>query len=180
MQVSDPREEKSKFFTKTLRKHGLPGDIPSAVAAMANMIRNHEHLASILSGEPPELRRDTYEAVRPHLRFEAKPLHEYDTDARQKAEREQLPYLAADGSLIPFVPASDAESINRHAEESMMKALAKSTLTLVCAKCLLEEKFYALESETPTAVVRRARITGWRYDFKADPVVEICPGCVNG
>src|ERR1019366_1880367 len=123
-------------------------------------------------------RADFYEQVRPHLKFAPEPLDVYVARAGQRAEREQLPIRDEAGQMHSFqVPKI---GVDRVAEEAMAKSIAARTLTLVCQKCFYAKNFYALESETPTATIRRAREEGWVYDYKSEPVREICPRCANG
>jgi hypothetical protein len=145
---------------------------------LAPTIKDHRQFESKLASAPPELRRIIYETCRPYLSFEAKPLDWYIMKSCQRAEQEQLP-LTDGGSVVrDFQPAQDASTIRR-ANEVLAQTIAKRTLTLTCGNCLLEHQFYALDGETPNATIRRARECGWVYDYKADPVRELCPECAK-
>lgn len=164
----------SRSMKRTLKHLGV-NDVNSGIVLMARLITDHKKLEMVLAGEEPQMRQAVYDALRPHLSFVPKPLDVYGADAAQRAERERLPIAGENGVVRDFSPATDLASV-----ESLLTAIiAKRTLTLVCGKCLFEQKYHAMEHETPTAVVRRARQAGWVYDYKAAPVVEICPGCAN-
>jgi len=99
--------QQSSFVKGILRRAGLPSDIGEAIAALAKTIRDHKHFETQLTSTDAESRQMLYDALRPHLRFEAKPLDVYVASAGQMAEREQLPVLGEGGKLLPFRPAQD-------------------------------------------------------------------------
>lgn len=75
---------------------------PGTVAALGFLVVDHAHFREMLNGCAPAERVNMYEALRPHLRFPAKPLDVYVAELADLAERKQLPTIAADGSLQPF------------------------------------------------------------------------------
>lgn len=167
----------ASFVLRTLKRFGIAEDIGEAIAAMARMVRDHRHLESILSGVDGERRQQMYDSIRPHLRFEAKPLDAYVAAMGRRAEAEQLPVQGPDGKLREFSPARDIASIERAAERAIARELEKRSLTLVCAKCSRQQSFSAVGEETHVDVVLKARKIGWVYDYLAEPPVEICPAC---
>jgi hypothetical protein len=150
--------------------------VNDGIIAMARLITDHRKLEFVLAGESPEMKQAVYEAVRPHLSFEARPLDTYIAKAGERAEREQLPSLNEKGEIVPFRSARDQRTID-YANELLAAQVAKRRLTLTCGECGIQHHFYAMEGETPSATVRRARMSGWVYDYKADPVRELCPEC---
>ena len=165
------------FVKKALRKFGLVDDFSKAIGVMGKMVRDHRHFETLITEAPPELRQEVYDSLRPHLRFAAKPLDVYIADAKLRAEREQLPTLAEDGTLQAFRPARDVSTTVKEAQDAIDAAAAKRILTVVCAKCRREDQFFQLFGETAVDVILKARRVGWIYDYKADPPVEICPDC---
>lgn len=165
------------FLKRTLRRFGLATDFGKAIAMMGGMVRDHRHFETLLTEAGPEIRQELYDSLRPSLKFTAKPLDVYVSDAKQRAEKEQLPVLGPEGQLLPFKPARDASSAFKDAENAIAASLAKRTLTLTCSKCTRQESFYAVGEETPVAVIMKARQAGWIYDYMAETPVEICPDC---
>jgi hypothetical protein len=165
------------FLKKTLKNAGLSADFGQAIAAMGRLVRDHRHLERLLTEAGPEIRQELYDALRPNLRFSAHPLDWYVAQAQQRAEREQLPTLDAEGALHPFKPARDVSSAVKEAQDAIAKALAERTLTLTCGKCTRKGVFYAVGKETNVDVILKARKEGWVYDYKHEPPREICPDC---
>lgn len=169
--------QEAGFIGKLLKRCGLPTDLGAAIAALAGTIRDHKHFENLLTSVSAADRQDMYDAIKPHLRFRAKPLDVYIAGVGQRAEREQWPTVAPDGSLKAFKPALDVASIKKDVENMIAAQMAKRTLTLFCTKCTAQESFHAIGEETRVAVVMRARKAGWIYDYTVDPGREICPKC---
>jgi hypothetical protein len=165
------------FLKKAMAKFGIKLNIADAIGALASTIRDHAHFERLITEAEPEMRQEFYDSVRPHLKFRAKPLDVYISDAKQMAEREQLPILA-DGKLLPFKPARDVASSVKDAEQAIARGLAERTLRLTCSKCLVEGIFYQVGAETKVGVMMKVRRAGWVYD----PVneTETCPQCAEG
>ena len=134
---------------------------------LAPKIRDHKDLETKLTSAPPHLREIIYEAVRPFLKFQAKPLDRYVISAKQMAERERLPTMDERGNLHEF----------RAVEVGLAAAVATRTLTLTCHKCTREDKFFAIGEETNVDVVMKARREGWVYGPLSEH--ETCPTCIN-
>jgi hypothetical protein len=164
-------QQQAAFINRKLKQFGL-GDIASAIAALARTIRDHKHLETMLTSCGPDERQDLYDGVRPHLRFEAKPLDAYVSSAGQMAEREQLPTIGPDGKLLPFRPAADVRSLEKHAEDLLAQEMARRVLMLKCVKCTAEDAFFQIGEETPVAVRQKALKAGWVLFPE-----EICPTC---
>lgn len=168
-------QKETAFIKKALKHFGLPSTVGEAIAALARTIRDHKHMETLLTETLPEDRQDFYDAIRPHLRFQAKPLDVYVSGAGQMAEREQLPTMDAQGMLHPFKPSADVKSLEKHAGEILAQAIAKRTLTVTCHKCLAQEQFYQVGDETEVGVMIRVRAAGWVYDAHRE--TETCPKC---
>lgn len=164
------------FLKRALSKFGINLSVNDAIAQLASTIRDHAHFQRLITEAEPKMRQDFYDSVRPHLKFAAKPLDVYISDAKQMAEREQLPVLTQDGKLLPFKPARDANTAEKDVEEAIARSIAERTLMLTCSKCTGMGLFYGLPGETPVAVIMKARREGWVFD----PVdrSETCPKCV--
>lgn len=134
---------------------------------LAPKIRDHKDFETKLTSAPPHLRTIIYEACKPFLKFEAKPLDKYVISAKQMAERERLPTIDERGNLHEFSAI----------EVGLSQAVATKTLTLVCVKCTREDKYYAVGKETNVDVVIKARLSGWVYDPLSEH--ETCPKCMN-
>jgi len=157
----------SKLY-KALHAAANPGD---AVRALAMGIQTHEQFSKILAKVEPSLRYVAYETLRPMLNgpsFKVKPLHEYETMSAQRAEREQLPTVNADGSLTPFSPAKDAKTVAN-------EVLALGAAVLTCGKCTVQERFVGA---TPVDTRIAAKEVGWVYD--APRASWTCPKCPGG
>ncbi len=163
---------------RALRGAGLTDDFAAAIGQLAReYVRDDRHFTELLSDTEPEMRRDVYEAMRPHLKFTAKPLDWYETQAKEQAEREKLPILGPDGRLLEFRPAQDISSVEKRAQEILDEAVAEKTLILRCKKCTALEKFFGLEHESRIDVIKKARRKGWVYDSTGKIPAEICPNC---
>lgn len=161
------------FLKKALGKFGLPSSVNEAIAALAGTIRDHKHLQRLVTETEPSMRTAFYESVRPHLKFQAKPMDVYIADAKQMADREQLPVIQQDGTLKAYSPPQDVATT----EKAMAFAIAKRNLYLTCSVCEKNDVFFTVGTETPVAVVMKARRAGWVYD----PVdkTETCPACIE-
>ena len=156
------------FLKKALRSRGLPEEFGQAIAFLAGQIRDHDHLAQMLTSMEATDRVDFLESVRPHLKFRAKPLDVYVSAMGQRAEREQWPVQDAEGKLHEFKPAADVAT----AEKAIAQAIASRTLNLTCSKCLTFDSFPMIGMETAVDVRRKALAAGWTLHPK-----EICPTC---
>lgn len=165
-------ELEAGFLRRALRSRGLPENFKDAIAFLARQIRDHDHLAQMLTSMEADDRVDFLESVRPHLKFAAKPLDSYISAMGQRAEREQWPTQDAEGKLHAFQPARDISSTVQDAENAIARNLARRTLTVKCVKCTAQETFYMIGKETAVDVRRKALTAGWVLHPQ-----EICPIC---
>lgn len=164
--------EKGKI-DRELRRMGFGGlNDPNLVVGIAFYIQSHEKFRSMLFAVMPEERRKAYEAIRPHLRFAAKPLDVYEAEIKELAERNQLPtYNPKTGELIPMkvgevnldLLATEAIRQNRHEKEG--------GLLLTCCKCTVQEVFRA---KLRKQAEKEAHQAGWR----SDGAKSFCTKCV--
>ena len=171
-------------INRYLGDRGLPDlDGPGLFAELAAHVRDHAHFLSLLVTCVPEERSNMYNALAPNLRFKAKPLEEYITEARNQAEREQLPWIAEDGTLQQYYPpevdsqsAIDGQIIKDQntIEGALAPVVAKWRLTVRCKRCTREETFYGADK---WEAVMAAREAGWIYSL--DRQVEYCESYPN-
>ncbi len=144
-----------------LKRLGFGGlDDPNLIPSIAFFIRNHDHFRSQLFSVKPEERRHAYNALRPHLRFAAKPLDVYEAEMRQMAEERQLPtYDPVTHQLVEYkagsvdldLLATEAIRQNRHEKDH--------GLILTCASCAVVEVFRA---KLRKDAERDSHKAGWR------------------
>lgn len=176
-----------------LKKAGFGGlDDPNIVQQLAFCVRDHEHLRSLLSAMAPEKRNLAYQQLRPHLRFQAKPLDVYISEMREDAERRKLPIIDERGELVEFDDYHDKkaplevlaqEAIRQNEKEKN----PKGTLELVCNRCT---KVELIPAKNKAEAYQGSRLLGWKYimvsgrssEFHKSPQmreVAICPECVE-
>lgn len=181
------REQINNFLgRKGLATLDNPGGM---VQQLGYLIQGHEHCRQLLVKCEPAERHNMYESLRPHLRFEAKPLDVYIAEAGQKAEAEQLPTITPDGKFQAFrtadirtsdgqtgtteyaeVPADDTT-----AQAAVNQTFAKKWLDLICRGCTAEATF---TGDTKTDCWFNARIAGWKYHNDGEGY-ELCPDCAR-
>ncbi|HEX3941592.1 MAG TPA: hypothetical protein VHX11_08940 [Acidobacteriaceae bacterium] len=182
---------RQKQVNHEMKKLGFGGlDDPQIIQQMAFCIQDHEHFRKVLlSVSTGEQRKVCYDVMRPHLRFEAKPLDWYIMRGKQEAEELQLPIQNADGTFTPFKDYHPRQSpLEAQAEkalkESGIRDQAKGALQLVCSKCTREGIYYALDAIAAYAAAQRH---GWvfqkfaRKNSESGKIetkeVSICPRC---
>lgn len=171
MPIDLGQNQKTKAFVdRQLKRFGV-GSINDAISALAKTIRDHKHLETFLTSIDSQAdRQEVYDSIRPHLRFEAKPLDMYVASANSMAEREQLPILGEDGKLHAFKPAQDVKTV----EKMLAAAMADRKLTLTCSKCTEQDEFFQVGLETQVDVRIKALKAGWILVPK-----ELCPKCTG-
>ena len=153
-------------------------DDPSAmVRQMGFIIPDHDGFRALLATCEPEYRTGMYNALKPHLRFEAKPLDVYLAEAGSMAEAKQLPTIGDDGgSLQPF-RAREIMTPEYIAQQALEQALLQHHLTVTCRKCTKQAQFHGARKAD---AVQAAREAGWVYDTLTGAGREICPDCPGG
>ena len=165
-----------------LRNHGLPGLAESGVIpAMARMIEDHWHFSRLLAACDPAQRREMYEALRPHLSFNACTLDDYEIAAKRYAESQRMPTVDAKGGLHPSeaadvktAPTPVEQDVIDSANRALAEITAKWHLVMVCRKCTRQQVY---PGQSKAQAICRAREAGWMYDEINGDGFEICPDC---
>ena len=118
----------------------------------------------------PMLRREMYEAMRPHLRFPALPLEDYILGAKAHAEAAELPVMDEEGFLHPYSPG-----VVETEEVPPVALWAK------CFKCAKESIFLGVHEGDAIHTMRNA---GWgvrrvRAAGASVPGVSRCRGLIG-
>lgn len=125
-----------------------------------------------------------YEALKPYIRFELKPLDVYIAENFAIAEAKQLPTIGPNGQLVEFkvpeiqskAPPTDLQIAQRVVNDSF----ARFRLTVFCPRCTREAVFTGLRRED---ALEAARAAGWRFAVEVSlnqrKPIEICPLCVE-
>ena len=140
------------------------------VQQLGYYVRDHDHFRQLLTQCEPAARTAMYDALSPHLRFEAKPLEDYMIAAKEMAEREQLPQW--DGQAQAFTPYKPPEI--RTVEAAIAEAVAKYSLTVTCRRCCREAVYYGTDKHEAVKALREA---GWTWNELNGDAREICPEC---
>jgi hypothetical protein len=149
------------------------------VQQLAFFIDDDEHLKQIINRCDRDLRRDMYEAVRPHLSFTPRPLDVYISELGMEAEIQQLPTLDEQGRFQPFrvqdIRTQEETELRSLIQDFVESAITKHHLTLTCRSCTREETFHGSRRADAIAAARAA---GWTYGLDAAGTgFEICDQC---
>jgi hypothetical protein len=166
---------------KTLGFGGL--EDRNLLLQIATLYRTHEAFRGLLMSTAPAERRIAYDALRPHLRFVAKPLDVYEREVKERAEREQ--WDVWNGSAYPdkFKVGeieTDEYKLERLATEAIEQAAhekAGGHLELVCTRCTIVQYFPA---STRKEAMKAAHGAGWRWDERNGRKRTYCPDHVPG
>jgi hypothetical protein len=142
--------------------HGL-------VAQLGFLIEGHNQFRRALIKCLPEERRSMFEALRPHLSFEPKPLDVYISEAGAEAEAQQLPTVDAEGNFVAYHTAT-IRTIERIVDET----LSAHHLSVTCKKCTKVATFHG---HSQRDAVWKLREAGWTWDEMKGDGLEICPDC---
>ena len=167
-----------KTINNYLGNRGLStlDDPRGLVQQLGFMVEGHDHFKQMINKCPPQERRNMYEALRPHLRFEPKPLDVYVSELGMEAEAQKLPTLDVDGKLHEYRPAEIQTVVRDVVEET----LAQHHLVLECRKCTKTATFHGGRK---VDAISNARQAGWTYGLNqpagSDEIrrYEICPDC---
>ena len=181
---------RQKQVNHELKKLGFGGlDDPAIVQQMAFCVQDHEHFRKVLLAVGTgEQRKIAYDVMRPHLRFEAKPLDWYIMRGQQEAEELQLPVQNGDGTFTAFKDYRPKQTpLEARAEnalkDSVLRESAKGVLQLVCTKCTQQGIYYATDAIAAYAAAQRH---GWVFQKLArkkegggieTKEINICPKC---
>ncbi len=144
-------------------------------AHLGFLVEDDKHFKTMLNKCEPQHRREMYEALRPHLSFEARPLDVYIAELGMEAEIQQLPTVDNDGKFHAYrIP-----EIRSVVQDVVEAAISKKHLTVTCKKCTKVETFHG---GTRGDVIHKLRMAGWTWGVDpnsatADEGFEICPDC---
>jgi hypothetical protein len=157
-------------------------DPQGLIPQLAFFVEDDEHFKQLLNRCTPELRRDMYEALRPHLSFSPRPLDVYISELGLEAEIQQLPTLDEQGRFVAFrvqdIRTREEESLRSLIGGMVEEAIAQHHLVLTCRSCTREEVFHGGRRAD---AIMKARQAGWTYGLDrnagADRAYELCPDC---
>lgn len=195
-------------INRMLQSHGLGRleDGNRLLSQLGYLVRDHEHLRSLIGRCPPEDRVAMYESLKPSLRFAAWPLDVYVARTADLADRKNLPTLKPDGDFqfqsdaratglcvceaIVSIRYDDdmtpicktcgrpvADPDQAVAQDAVNWALAKEQLTVTCMKCT---KVAYFAGDTRAEAIWRARNDGWSIWEHEGQKREVCPDCPVG
>ena len=158
-------QQDSNAINRVLKSWGLGSlNTPGIVETFARAVDDHDHLTRLLKACDPELRRDMYDAMRPHLRFRAKPLEDYVIAAKESAEAADLPTTDEAGNL-------HYRSITPNI---MTVQVPEFELWVQCHKCQKEAFFYG---ERKADAIHAMRNSSWAFDEMES--LHLCPDCLE-
>jgi hypothetical protein len=180
-------QDEERFVNRALMSHGLgklddPGLIPQLGFLFGRVVKTHEDFRVFIARCEPAKRPSMYEALKPYIRFDLKPLDVYIAETLALAESKQLPTVGPNGELLPFkIPEVTAKPEKTGdlatAQKIIDEALAKQHLTVFCRRCTREQTFHGMRKDD---CVEAARQAGWKYVVSGDfPPSEICPDCAE-
>lgn len=162
--MSPQKEEHA--INRILKAHGLPTlEHPDVLSHFGYLVEDHQHLTELLRVCKPELRREMYESMKPHLRFPANSLDWYESRAKEQAESHRLPLTDETGDLrgFPLPPVILMIEEKDHSEH------------VTCCKCGKGSLFIAQDE---AAAIKLIRSSGWAWDeskFRR----HICNECLD-
>lgn len=142
---------------------------------IAAQCENHDDFRKLIDKTPPAQRVRAYETLRPHLKFEPKPLDVYISMNQDEAERKQLPIVTKDGKLEAF-KKPEIRTDEFVIQEAIRKTLALIRMTVTCRKCTRQEEFFG---DRKVDCVDEARKAGWSYNELLAVGGETCPRCLD-
>ena len=158
-------DSESNSINRVLKARGLPSlDEPGVIVALARLVEDHTHFEELLRACDPTLRREMYEAMKPHLRFVAGPLEDYIIRAKMNAQSQEFPVMDEQGFLHPFRTPSIVT-----VEVPAVELWAK------CGTCGKEGIFLG---STKADAVFTLRASGWGWD-EFDDSNTICVDCLD-
>jgi hypothetical protein len=176
-----------------LQSHGLGSlDDPTILLQLAVLVKDHDHFQTVLMKVTADKRALCYQALAPKLRFKAKPLDVYEMEAKQNAERMQLPtYDPKTLAVTEFknAPISElakqaisgktleerkAAALTSRAEdaisESIGQSMARGRLFISCTHCEFGATVYATDQ---IDAYKTLAANGWHLEGEK----ALCPDC---
>lgn len=163
-------QAESNAINRVLKARGLGSLEDSGVTErLARQVEDHQHFTELLRACEPMLRREMYEAMLPHLRFQAKTLEDYIIAAKEQAAAGELPTIESNGNLKPYMMPMVGNGTAVAAIE-----IPDFELWVQCARCKKESFFYA---ERMADAIAGARDAGWAWDEME--TAHLCPNCLD-
>lgn len=157
-----PSAAETKNINDELHKLGF-GNLkdPGLVPAIAYYIKSHEQFRSQLFSVMPDKRKIAYDSLRPHLRFEAKPLDVYEAEMKLEAEKQQWGRYNQHTHMVdPFKVGEVGERLEKVAEKAIEAAEEEQRwLHLICVKCTAMDSYGATTRNDADLM---ATEKGWR------------------
>jgi hypothetical protein len=176
-----------------LQSHGLGSlDDPTILLQLAVMVRDHDHFRAVLMKVTADKRALCYQALAPKLKFKAKPLDVYVMEAKQAAERMQLPTYdpntlavtefknapiselakqAISGKTLEERKAAAAvERAENAIAEDLGQGLARGRLFISCTHCDFGATVYATDK---IDAYKTLAANGWHLEGEK----AFCPDC---
>jgi hypothetical protein len=195
MNLIDKSAVNRMLMSQGLGKLNDPGLIPQIGFLVSRVVTNHAGFCELIERCEPAERGNMYEAMRPYLRFEVKPLDVYVAEIGMRAEAKRLAVIDPEsGELRPFrVPEIKTGALGV-AQASVEREFAKFHLTLLCKQCTREQTFCGAFKDD---AVRFARAAGWRTRLARQEAIggedavedvsklvetfqyELCPKCAG-
>ena len=161
-------DSETNSINRVLKARGMPTlDQSGVVAALAYQVEDHQHFMELLRACDPALRRDMYEAMRPHLRFPAKTLSYYEAKAAEYAEAAALPVMDEQGFLHEHSPGTIVTGT--------LVAVPQVQLWVKCAKCGKEVVFLGSYKGEAIFFMRKS---GWAFDESPEQT-HLCAECLD-
>jgi hypothetical protein len=181
MTITLKERQKINHELKTLGFGGL--EDRNLFAQIATLYTTHDSFRGLLMSTTPDQRKIAYEAIRPHLRFVAKPLDVYEREIKEKAEREKWDIYDGTAYPKPF-KTGEIESAEYKLDKVAQEAIeatewekAKGALEMVCTKCTIAQWFPAAKRRE---ALKAAHDAGWRWDERNGVKRTYCPEHVPG
>jgi hypothetical protein len=181
--------QEKEIVNRALMSNGLgklddPGLVRQLGFLVSRSVKTHDEFRTLINRCDPAERPNMYEALKPYIRFELKPLDVYIAENFAIAEAKQLPTIGPDGQLVEFkVPEirSKAEpTALQIAQRVINDSFARFRLSVFCPRCTREAVFTGLRRED---ALEAARAAGWRMAVEITlgerKPFEICPQCVD-
>lgn len=180
-------------MNKHLQSHGLGSlDDPTILLQLAVLVKDHEHFRAVLMKVTADKRALCYQALAPKLRFKAKPLDVYESEAKRIAEEMRLPtYDPKTLAVTEFknAPISEfakeaisgktkqerqASALKRRAEdaiaEDLGQGLARGRMFISCTRCDFGATVYATDR---IDAYKTLASEGWALEGEK----AFCPDC---
>jgi len=150
-------------------------DSPELIHQMAMLVNawpgdRHEYLMQLINECEPAQRYEMYNAIKPHLHFQALPVDVYVMRMAEKAGA----MVSQNALRIEGEAPKPIEIGEKKFAEVTQQDASHAIATLRCHKCKRVEQFLA---DSPAGAMIEGRKAGWERDKSVNK--EICPICVE-